>query len=77
LCGSTSNISVACRAAILWRRRNDHPSFSSDPADNIIQAKSPVNAADPGTASPAHYDENLAAADIRLGDEEMRELTAM
>jgi aryl-alcohol dehydrogenase-like predicted oxidoreductase len=30
-----------------------------------------------GTASSAHLDENLAAADIRLGDEEMREPAVM
>jgi pyridoxine 4-dehydrogenase len=39
--------------------------------------RSPALLPIPGTASPAHLDENLAAADIRLGDEEMRELAAM
>jgi aryl-alcohol dehydrogenase-like predicted oxidoreductase len=39
--------------------------------------RSPALLPIPGTASPDHLDENLAAADIRLGDEEMRELTAM
>ena len=38
--------------------------------------RSPTLLPIPGTASPAHLDENLAAGDIRLDDEEMRELAA-
>jgi aryl-alcohol dehydrogenase-like predicted oxidoreductase len=39
--------------------------------------RSPALLPIPGTASPGHLDENLAAADIRLDDEEVRELAAM
>jgi len=39
--------------------------------------RSPVLLPIPGTASLAHLDENLAAADIRLSNEEMLELAAM
>ena len=38
--------------------------------------RSPTLLPIPGTASPAHLDENLAAANIRLSDEEVRDLAA-
>ncbi|MFJ6994525.1 aldo/keto reductase, partial [Streptomyces sp. NPDC003090] len=39
-----------------------------------LLARSPVALPIPGTASPAHLEENLAAADLRLTDSQLRRL---
>jgi pyridoxine 4-dehydrogenase len=68
---------LAATGSALARIAERHQATPGQIALAWLLHRSPALLPIPGTASPVHLDENLAAADIRLGDEEMRELTAM
>ena len=61
---------------ILTAAASRHNAHTSQIALAWLLAVSPVTLPIPGTATPAHLDDNLAAAALHLGQDEIRAITA-